>query len=66
MVPPIVLNFLQDLPICQSGKLKLILFKGFIFENDIRGSRETVNLDVENELREAMSDTVREEGKFIS
>ena len=28
-----------------------------------RGSRDSVNLDVENELREAMSDTTKEEGK---
>lgn len=28
----------------------------------IRGSRETVHMDVENELREAMSDTIKEEG----
>jgi len=27
----------------------------------IRGSRETVNMDVESELREAMSDTIKEE-----
>ena len=29
----------------------------------IRGSREAVHLDVENELREAMSDTVKDEGE---
>ena len=30
-----------------------------------RGSREAVHQDVENELREAMSDTIKEEGKAL-
>ena len=32
----------------------------------IRGSREAVHLDVESELREAMSDVVKEEGESLS
>ena len=43
----------------------LSLRSGFVVNSVccVRGSREAVHVDVENELREAMSDTVKEEGK---
>ena len=64
-----VSNFLQDLQTYQSGngdRLALNPGNDNIFDkifSNVRGSREAVHLDVENELREAMSDTIKEDGK---
>ena len=68
MDPPTVLSSHRASLICPSGgsqshhshKIWICYYNLVCLA---RGSREAVHVDVENELREAMSDTVKEEGK---
>ena len=60
-------NFLHALQTYQSGEW---LLKCWWSQSQwiivlSRGSQETVHLDVENELREAMSDTIKDDGKIL-